>query len=118
MRPESMSRRKRGAVVTAVLAALVCVVVLRGRCSSGAGDAAPGAAGELRWPGGPRRPAAVVDPGRLWSLYGQRNVARRRIAGQVRFEGRPFAGARVSLRWLGMEARTLRVIVGPSATAL
>jgi len=72
-----MSRRKRGAVVAALLAAVACLLLVRGRCGSGAGD------GALRAPGGVQRPAerrrpAAVDPGTRWSLYGQRNVARRR----------------------------------------
>jgi hypothetical protein len=101
-----MSRRKRGAVVIALLSALACLLLVRGRCGSGAGDAVSPAAGEAQRPG-ERRRAAAVDPGTRWSLYGQHNVARRRIAGRVSFEGRPFAGARVSLRWIGMEAGVL-----------
>ncbi len=87
-----------------MLAALACWLLVRGRCSSGS-DAVSRAPGEVQPLREVRRAAAAgVDPAKLWSLYGQRNVARRRIAGRVSFEGRPFAGARVSLQWMGMEA--------------
>jgi hypothetical protein len=99
-----MSRRKRGVIVTVVLAALACLLLVRGRCSPGSGDAASPSPGGVQRPAERGRATAAVDPGTRWSLYGQRNVARRRIAGRVSFEGRPFARARVSLRWLGMEA--------------
>ncbi len=90
--------------MAALLAAVACLLLVRGRCGSGAGDAVSRAPGETQRRGEVRRASAAVDPGTRWSLYGQRDVVRRRSAGRVSFEGRPFAGARVSLRWTGMEA--------------
>jgi hypothetical protein len=137
--PHTMSRRKRGTVVVAVLAALACWLLVRGRCGPG-GDAASQAPGEAQRSRELRRAVAALDPGTQWSLYGQRNVARQRIVGRVSFEGRPFAGrgyrcaesnhplaslatagdaatrppSRSASPRRGAELRTLRVIVGHS----
>lgn len=83
------------------IAVLACLALLRGH--RGAGGAATEATARSDRPVGeaPARSAAEGPVG--WSLYGQRHVARRRIAGRVSFAGKGVAGARVALRWLGME---------------
>ncbi|HMG24186.1 MAG TPA: carboxypeptidase-like regulatory domain-containing protein, partial [Kofleriaceae bacterium] len=104
------NRSRRAAVVGAAMVAAVGLALLVGlsRCDAG------GRAASVRDPAGARNgdaaraavaaPASVADPASRRSLFGQRNVARRRIAGRVSEAGAPVANARVSLRWAGMEA--------------
>jgi len=104
------NRNRRAAAVGVVAAAAAGLALLVGlsHCAPDRrATAGRDPAGARR--GDPARPAAVAvaDPAIHRSLFGQRNVARRRIAGRVSEAGAPVAGARVSLRWAGMEAGML-----------
>ena len=99
-----MTKRTRR-VAWVVIAAIACLGVgwLRHGDRELPKRPPPGAAGVLG-----AHPQAAVNAGgaNRRSLYGQRAVAARRIAGRVTEDGKPFPGARVSLRWAGMEADT------------
>jgi protocatechuate 3,4-dioxygenase beta subunit len=96
---------RRTAVAGAVIAAIVCIVVGWFRHADHE-PPTPRTAGGVAVRGAHAPIAVNAELASRRSLYGQRNVAARRIAGRVTENGQPFPGARVSLRWAGMEAGT------------
>jgi len=100
------SHRRRAMTAVAAVAAIACIAIALlhrdARDTTSHASTTHRSTSSIR--STPAGAAEVAEYAKRRSLFGQRDVALRRIAGRVTLAGKPFANARVALRWAGIEA--------------